>query len=100
MCSEKQLAGTSLLHLILILGFSLAWERVGDSHIAEFLFAFRNAACSIPPRDAFPFAQSKQAHTCAAFSENPLQSGKLGTPLHALFFLNMNFDFTASISRF
>lgn len=53
--SENQLANTFLSSVIPVLGFSLVWESAGNSHISKnFPIAFRNAACCIPPRNAFP----------------------------------------------
>lgn len=72
--NKNQQADTFLSHFVLMWGFSLAWESVGDSHISKnFPFAFRTAACRIPLGNALPFAQRKQAHACATFAEHPSQ---------------------------
>lgn len=98
--NENQLADTFLPNLIPILGFSLAWESTGNSHISKnFLIAFRNAACCIPLRNAFPFAQHKQAQAWARLSETLCSSVKW-ILLHMPLFLRMNFDFSASSSTF
>lgn len=98
--NENQLADTFLSSLIPILSFSLAWESAGNSHVSKnFPIAFRNAACCIPLRNAFPFAQHKQEQAWVKLSET-LCSRVKWILLHMPLFLRVNFDFSASSSTF